>query len=52
LGEERHDEQAADNGWGTGNGSVQVLTVHGQISAGEHVAAGAYADTIAVTVIY
>lgn len=37
---------------GTGNGSAQTLAVHSNISAERHLAAGAYIDTIAVTVIY
>jgi spore coat protein U-like protein len=37
---------------GCGNGSAQALSVHGQIPAGQYVAAGAYADTITVTVTY
>jgi spore coat protein U-like protein len=37
---------------GTGNGSVQALSVHGQIPAGQYVPAGAYADVVTVTVTY
>lgn len=37
---------------GTGNGSAQVITVYGQIPAGQYVAPGAYADTITATVSY
>jgi spore coat protein U-like protein len=41
-------------GWvsGTGTGSAQVLTVYGQIVAGQYVTPGAYADTITATVTY
>jgi spore coat protein U-like protein len=37
---------------GTGSGSVQTLSVLGQISAGQSVQNGPYADTITVTVTY
>jgi spore coat protein U-like protein len=37
---------------GTGNGFPQTLSIHGQIPPGQYVAAGAYADTITVTVTY
>jgi len=37
---------------GTGNGSAQALVVYGQIPAGEGNRAGAYSDTITVTVTY
>lgn len=37
---------------GTGNGSVQMLPVVGEIPAGQNVQDGAYADTITVTVTY
>lgn len=37
---------------GVGNGAAQVLTVHGQIPAGQYVAAGPYNDTVTVTVMY
>jgi spore coat protein U-like protein len=37
---------------GTGNGSAQALTVYGQVTAGQFVAPGAYADTITATVTY
>lgn len=37
---------------GTGNGSVQPLTVYGQLPAGQFVTPGAYADTITATVTY
>ena len=36
----------------TGTGTVQSLTVYGQIPAGEYVAPGAYTDTITATVTY
>ena len=41
-----------DTAGGTGNGSAQVLADLGKFSAERHVTAGAYADTIAVTVIF
>ena len=41
-----------DTAGGTGNGSTQVLADLGKFSAERHVTAGAYADTIAVTVIF
>jgi len=37
---------------GTGNGSVQAITVYGQAAAAQYVAPGAYADTITATVTY
>jgi spore coat protein U-like protein len=37
---------------GAGNGVAQVLTVYGQIAAGQAVTPGPYADTITVTVTY
>jgi spore coat protein U-like protein len=37
---------------GTGNGAGQVLTVYGQVTAGQYPAPGAYTDTVAVTVTY
>jgi len=37
---------------GTGNGSAQTQTVYGQISAGQYVTAGSYADVVTVTVSY
>lgn len=37
---------------GTGNGSSQVVTVYGQIVAGQYVTPGAYSDTITATVTY
>jgi spore coat protein U-like protein len=37
---------------GTGNGSAQVLTVYGNVAAGQYVAPGAYTDTITATVTY
>ncbi len=37
---------------GTGNGSVQALTVYGALPAGQYVAPGSYSDTITATVIY
>lgn len=37
---------------GTGNGSAQVLTVYGQVAAGQYLAPGAYSDTITATVNY
>ena len=41
-----------DTAGGIGNGFTQVLADLGKFSAERHVAAGAYADTIAVTVIF
>lgn len=40
------------SGSGSGSGSGQVFPAHGQISAGPYVAAGAYLDTMIVTVTY
>lgn len=37
---------------GTGSGSVQSLTVYGQLPGGQYVAPGSYADTITATVTY
>lgn len=37
---------------GTGNRSAQALADHYLIAAGQYVEAGAYADTISVTVTY
>ena len=38
---------------GTGNGSIQAVTVFGRVASGQtSVPAGAYADTVAVTVTY
>lgn len=37
---------------GTGTGSVQALTVYGQIPAGQYVAPGSYSDTITATITY
>jgi spore coat protein U-like protein len=37
---------------GIGNGSVQPLTVYGQVAAGQYVTPGAYLDTITATVTY
>ncbi len=37
---------------GTGTGTVQPLTVYGQIPAGQTIVVGAYLDTIQVTVTY
>jgi spore coat protein U-like protein len=37
---------------GTGNGAAQVLTVYGQVAAGQYVTPGAYSDTITATVTY
>lgn len=37
---------------GTGNGSAQVLTVFGQVAAGEFVRPGAYVDTITATITF
>jgi spore coat protein U-like protein len=42
----------ADTVAGTGNGTPQALSVHGQIGAGQFVASGTYSDTITVTVTY
>jgi len=36
----------------TGNRSAQMLSIHGQNSAGQYEAAGVYADTVVVTVTY
>lgn len=36
----------------TGNGASQILTVYGQINAGQSVTPGSYADTIIATVTY
>jgi spore coat protein U-like protein len=37
---------------GTGTGSVQSLTVYGQVPAGQFTKPGSYADTITATVTY
>ncbi|HEY2858526.1 MAG TPA: spore coat protein U domain-containing protein [Terracidiphilus sp.] len=37
---------------GTGTGALQSLTVYGQLTAGQHVAPGSYADTITATLTY
>jgi spore coat protein U-like protein len=37
---------------GTGNGSVQTLTVYGQLASGQYVIPGSYVDTITATVTY
>jgi spore coat protein U-like protein len=37
---------------GTGNGTIQVLTVYGQIGAGLFITPGSYTDTIIATVTY
>lgn len=37
---------------GTGNGAVQALTVYGQVPAQTTPAAGAYSDTVNVTITY
>jgi len=37
---------------GTGSGSLQALTVYGQIPAGQYVVPGSYADTITATITY
>jgi len=37
---------------GTGNGGAQTLTVYGRIPTGQSVPAGAYTDTVQVTVTY
>lgn len=37
---------------GTGNGSVQAVTVYGTIPAGQYLAPGNYSDTIVATVNY
>ena len=37
---------------GTGNGSPQNIDVYGRIPAGQYVAAGAYSDSILVTLTY
>ncbi|MDR3774491.1 MAG: spore coat protein U domain-containing protein [Terracidiphilus sp.] len=42
----------ADPAAGEGNGFAQMLFGHGQISAGQYLAGGAYADSITVAVTY
>jgi spore coat protein U-like protein len=37
---------------GTGNGSLQAITVYGQVAAAQFVNPGAYSDTITATVNY
>jgi spore coat protein U-like protein len=37
---------------GTGNGLAQVLTVYGQVAAGQYVAPGSYTDTVTATITY
>ena len=37
---------------GTGNGTAQTVTVYGQLTAGQFVNPGAYADTITATISY
>jgi spore coat protein U-like protein len=37
---------------GTGSGTVQALTVYGQIPAGQYVRPGSYTDTITATITY
>ena len=37
---------------GTGNGAAQVLTVYGQVAAGQYVTPATYTDTITATVTY
>lgn len=37
---------------GTGNGAAQDITVYGRVAINQYVTAGAYADTITVTVTY
>jgi spore coat protein U-like protein len=37
---------------GTGNGLLQNLTVYGKVPSGQNVAAGAYQDTVTVTLTY
>lgn len=37
---------------GTGNGAAQDITVYGRVPINQYVTAGAYADTITVTVTY
>ena len=41
-----------DTAAGTGNGTTQTLTVYGRIVAAQGAAAGAYTDTITVTLTY
>lgn len=41
-----------DTASGVGNGSAQLLTIYGQIAAGQKPAPGSYADTITATVTY
>jgi spore coat protein U-like protein len=37
---------------GTGSGAAQILTVYGQVAAGQYVAPGAYTDTVTATITY
>jgi spore coat protein U-like protein len=37
---------------GAGTGTVQAITVYGQVAAGQYLAPGAYTDTITATVTY
>jgi spore coat protein U-like protein len=37
---------------GTGNGAAQLITVYGQVAAGQSPTPGAYTDTITATVNY
>jgi spore coat protein U-like protein len=41
-----------DTETGTGNGTLQTLTVYGQLHANQNVAAGTYTDTITATITY
>jgi spore coat protein U-like protein len=43
---------ATDTVGGTGNGSVQTMTIYGRIAAGLYVAPGAYTDTVTATVTF
>jgi spore coat protein U-like protein len=37
---------------GTGNGSVQTITIYGQILANQYVVPGVYSDTVTATITY
>lgn len=42
----------SDTVTGTGNGSLQAVTVYGEISAGQYSTPGLFADTVTATVTY
>jgi len=46
------DTIGTDTKLGTGTGTIQTLTVYGQVPAGQFPPVGSYADTITVTVTY